>query len=87
MSDKKNDTESKYIYDRARKRLKTKGEHRKEKGVKRKADQNLYLKERSEKIEKAGSPDMDLGCWFFLILPFIGTILALVLLIGFLMQG
>lgn len=73
MSNKKNHDDPKYIIDRitrrSKKREKPKPEKRTRQAVKRSVDD---------------STNMGLGCWFFLILPFIGTILMLIILIGLL---
>ncbi|WP_092987458.1 hypothetical protein [Lacicoccus qingdaonensis] len=76
MSNKKNGDDSpKYIIDRIKKRPKKHGEAKTQKS-----------KRQPMKRSVDDSTTLGLGCWFFLILPFIGTILVLIILIG-LTQG
>ncbi len=71
MSNKKNnDEDPKYIIDRITRRSKKsepEPQKRKRQPMKRTVDDSSTL---------------GLGCWFFLILPFIATILMLIILIG-----
>lgn len=72
MSNKKNNDEGpKYIIDRLTRRHK-------------KHDRPEPKKRKREAMKRTvdDSSTLGLGCWFFLILPFIATILMLIILIG-----
>lgn len=71
MSDKKNDDGPKYVVDRLFGRPKQK-------------DEKESKKRKREPLKRSvdDSSTLGLGCWFFLILPFITMILILIVMIG-----
>lgn len=71
MSNKKNDDEQKYVVDRLFDRPKKK-------------DEKESKKRKREPLKRSvdDSSTLGLGCWFFLILPFITMILILIVMIG-----
>lgn len=72
MSNKKNDDDGpKYIIDRMKKRPK-------------KHDKPEPKKRKRQPVKRSvdDSTNMGLGCWFFLMLPFIASILILIIIIG-----
>jgi len=73
MSNKKNNDEPKYIIDRFT-------------GRQKKKDGKGPRKRKREPLKRSvdDSTNMGLGCWFFLILPFIISLLMLIILIGLL---
>lgn len=86
MTDKNRNGDTEYIIDRIRKREKKRAENKVEKlksrGQKPADDSSVNKQESRGGDEEI--PDMELGCYFFLILPFIASILFLIILIALL---
>ncbi len=88
MPDEKRDEETGYIIDRMRKRERERAEN---KSAKMKSPDQKLKKGVSENkqasrdtTEEEEMTDMELGCYFFLILPFVASILFLIILIALL---
>jgi len=88
MPDKKRNEEPEYIIDRIRKRERERAEHKTAKmkptGQKTKEDVSENKQPPENTPEKEEVTDMELGCYFFLILPFVASILFLIILIALL---
>ncbi|MCD2137295.1 hypothetical protein [Salinicoccus halitifaciens] len=88
MPDKKRNEDIEYIIDRIRKREKERAENKaakmKSPGQKPKESVSSSQQVHKSSTEKEEIPDMELGCYFFLILPFVASILFLIILIALL---
>ncbi|WP_097039499.1 hypothetical protein [Salinicoccus kekensis] len=88
MPDKKRNEDTEYIIDRMRKREKKRAENKsvkmKSPGQKPKEGVSSSQQVHKSSPDKEEIPDMELGCYFFLILPFVASILFLIILIALL---
>ncbi|WP_072707253.1 hypothetical protein [Lacicoccus alkaliphilus] len=86
MPDKNRSEDTEYIIDRIRNREKKRAENKveKRKSGGRDSKDGFSVNKQDSSGGNEEIPDMELGCYFFFILPFIASILFLIILIALL---